>query len=259
MDRIEMEKLMDKYKREMLEFSRRNSLSDNLDSREKAQADALNNGTEYMRDRENPLPIAQTLSSEVQNEEVMQAQTSPRRVDLQPRDDDDMQTTDVAAMLRASCENISRNPNSTEEQRRRCREINEYLRDNPDSGTIRVEVYASDRAFGIGSARVMMFLTLPSGSVAVFDGLTDISGSTPSIILPAPSRELSQSPNNGGVPPFSTYMVYVEHPSYVRALFNNVPVFSGVESIQPVQMLAKTAGTDEPEPIIIDEVRRNTL
>ncbi len=252
MDRIEMEKLMDKYKREMLEFSRRNSLSDNLDSREKAQADAVNNQTEYVRDRENPLPVAAAASTAVQAE---QAQPMQRRA----IDDTDLQTTNVADMLRSSCENISRNPNSTEEQRRRCREINEYLRDNPDSGTIRVEVYASDRAFGIGSARVMMFLTLPSGSVAVFDGLTDISGSTPSIILPAPSRELSQSPNNGGVPPFSTYMVYVEHPSYVRALFNNVPVFSGVESIQPVQMLAKTAGTDEPEPIIIDEVRRNTL
>lgn len=259
MDRIEMEKLMDKYKREMLEFSRRNSLSDNLDSREKAQADALNNGIEYVRDRENPLPIAQTVSSKVRNEDAVQARTTPGRADMQTRDDDDMQTTDVAAMLRSSCENISRNPESTEEQRRRCREINDYLRNNPDSGTIRVEVYASDRAYGIGSARVMMFLTLPSGNIAVFDGLTDISGSTPSIILPAPSRELSQSPNNGEAPPFSTYMVYVEHPSYVRALFNNVPVFSGVESIQPVQMLAKTAGTDEPEPIIIDEVRRNTL
>ena len=105
----------------------------------------------------------------------------------------------------------------------------------------------------------MIFLTLPSGNVAVFDGLSDISGSTPSIILPAPSRELSQSPNDGGVPPFSTYMVYVEHPSYVRALFNNVQVFSGVESIQPVQLLAKAVGTDEPEPIIVDEARRNTL
>ena len=252
MDRIEMEKLMDKYKREMLEFSRRNSLSDNLDSRERAQSDALNNQTEYERDRENPLPIVPAVSKVIQKEQ----ETPMQRISV---DDTDLQTTNVADMLRSSCENINRKPDATEEQKRKCREINEYLRNNPDSGTIRVEVYASDRAFGIGSARVMIFLTLPSGNIAVFDGLSDISGSTPSIILPAPSRELSQSPGNGNVPPYSTYMVYVEHPSYVRALFNNVPVFSGVESIQPVQMLAKTAGTDEPEPIIIDEVRRNTL
>lgn len=259
MDRNEMEKLMDRYKQEMLEFSRRNSLLNNFDSREQAQENALENNISYERDREDPLPIEETVSQSTRNEPAVAAQTMPSQTEFTLRDENELQTTDVAQMLRSSCENIGRNPNSTEEQRRRCREISEYLRENPDSGTIRVEVYASDRAFGIGSARVMIFLTLPSGNIAVFDGLSDISGSTPSIILPAPLRELSQSPNDGGVPPFSTYMVYVEHPSYVRALFNNVQVFSGVESIQPVQLLAKAVGTDEPEPIIIDEARRNTL
>ena len=156
MDRNEMEKLMDKYKQEMLEFSRRNSLSNNLDSREQAQENALENNISYERDRENPLPIEETVSESTRNEPAVAAQTMPSQTRFALRDEDELQITDVAQMLRSSCENISRNPNSTEEQRRRCREINDYLRENPDSGTIRVEVYASDRAFGIGSARVMI-------------------------------------------------------------------------------------------------------
>ena len=53
--------------------------------------------------------------------------------------------------------------------------------------------------------------------------------------------------------PYAVYTVYVEHPSFVRSIFSNVPVFSGVESIQPVEMLAKVEGLNEPEPIIINE------
>ncbi len=261
-DRNEMEKLMDKYKQEMLEFSRRNSLRGDLDEREKAQQNAVEDGIGYERSRENPLPAAteETEAEEVINDEpAMPVQTIVRPVERFPGSENGEQTTDVVQMLRASCIGVASNPNSTAEQRLRCREINDFLKKNAESGTIRVEVFASDRAFGIGSARVMIFLNLPSGNVAVFDGLSDVSGSVPAINLPAPARSLSQSPDNNTIPPYSLYTVYVEHPSYVRALFTNVPVFSGTESIQPVQLLAKTAGTDEPEPIIVDEARRNSL
>lgn len=262
MDRNEMEKLMDKYKQEMLEFSKRNSLDSILDEREIAQQNAVDDATPYERDREDPLPVSTSLveTESVMNEEdAMPVQTRIMPAPSFPGSETDGQTTDVAQMLRDSCRGIAANMNATPEQRLRCREINEFLEKNAESGTIRVEVYASDRAFGIGSARVMIFLNLPSGNVAVFDGLSDVSGSVPAINLPAPERSLSQSPSNGTTRPYSLYTIYVEHPSYVRALFTNVPVFSGTESIQPVQLLAKAVGTDEPEPIIIDEARRNSL
>jgi hypothetical protein len=99
----------------------------------------------------------------------------------------------------------------------------------------------------------MVFLPLESGNITLFDGITDISGSSERIVLPAPPRSLSSSPNNGNVLPYSAYTLYIEHPSFVRSLFNNVPVFSGIESVQPVQMLAKVAGMNEPDPIIVNE------
>lgn len=253
MDKREMEKLMDKYKAEMLEFSRRNNVSaypqvmgEDTDKRAEAMNEALENNEPFERDRSDPL--AETVAEELQEAVPVQA---PAVQNSAPAADADV--TDGAQVLRNSCANV--NNSSTPEQRARCSEINAFLAQNAESGTLKVEAFASDRAFGVGSARVMIFLELPSGNVAVYDGLTDIDGVSGTVRLPAPARSLSQSPETGENPvrPYSVYSVYVEHPAYVRSVFTNVPVFSGTESIQPVRMLAKAAGLQEPEPIVVDE------
>ena len=252
MDKREMEKLMDKYKAEMIEFSRRNNMSgypDSMgntnDAREKAMRDALENQQTFERDRRDPLPEKEAEEAAV-----------PAQVNMpqeERRTANEETPVNAVQALRESCERLG--ANATPEQRTKCREINNFLQENSESGTLRVETFASDRAFGVGSARVMVFLELPSGNIAVFDGLTDIDGQSDTIILPAPPRSISQSPQSGENPklPYAVYSVYVEHPSYVRAVFTNVPVFSGVESVQPVRMLAKAPGLTEPDPIAVDE------
>lgn len=263
MDKREMEKLMDKYKAEMLEFSRRNNmtgypevLGNTNDAREKEMKEALESQKTFERDRRDPLP-----EKEVENNEkaAMPAQATVVREPRATATANEETPVNAVQNLRENCARIS--ADATAEQRAKCNEINAFLQENSESGTLRVEAFASDRAFGVGSARVMVFLELPSGNVAVFDGLTDIDGQSDTIILPAPPRSLSQSPQNGENPklPYAVYSVYVEHPSYVRAVFTNVPVFSGVESIQPVRMLAKAAGLPEPEPIAVDETSRVNL
>lgn len=265
MDKREIEKLMDKYKAEMLEFSKRNNVSaypsPMQDERENEMREALENEQTFERDRSNPLPDAPQIEvpqtdDETMQEEAIPAQTTVNTENINSRGDE---TVDVARVLRDNCARLGEN--ATAEQRARCRDINDFLQANNESGTLKVETFASDRAFGVGSSRVMIFLELPSGNVAVFDGLTDIDGVTDTVRLPAPPRSISQSPQTGENPrlPYSVYSVYVEHPSYVRAVFTNVPVFSGVESVQPVRMIAKAAGLQEPEPIVVDETNRGTL
>ena len=258
MDKREMEKLMDKYKAEMLEFSKRNNISaypqvagEKEDKRTEAMNNALKNNEPFERDRSDPLSENPTEGAA----ETLPAQASAPWVVPVAEDD----VTDATQLLRNSCASV--NSDSTPEQIARCRDINEFLNRNTESGTLKVETFASDRAFGVGSARVMIFLELPSGNVAVYDGITDIDGVSGTVRLPAPPKMLSQSPETGMNPPkpYATYSVYVEHPSYVRAVFTNVPVFSGTESIQPVRMLAKAAGLQEPEPIVVDESLTNIL
>ena len=264
MDKREMEKLMDKYKAEMLEFSKRNNMSgypdavsDSTDARENAMRDAVEKNEPFERDRSNPLPEVQQAEAQVEQQAAVPAQvTIPIE---EPVNIINGEPIDVARVLRENCARLA--PNATPEQRARCRDINDFLQANNESGTLKVETFASDRAFGVGSTRVMIFLELPSGNVAVFDGLTDIDGVSDTVRLPAPPRSISQSPQTGDNPrlPYAVYSVYAEHPSYVRAVFTNVPVFSGVESVQPVRMLAKSAGLQEPEPIAVDESSRVNL
>lgn len=251
MDRREMERLMDKYKAEMIEFSKRNSVSDsspsNDDKKVREMNEAIENKGTFERDRSNPLPDEEEPKKEEQI--VLPAQsTSVSEETVQS----DISAVDVAENLRRACASVDEN--SSTEQRQRCKDINDFLSQNTEKGSLKIQAYASDQSFGIGSARVMVFVELPSGNVAVFDGLTDIDGITKPVILPAPPRSLSQSPGaSGSRLPYAVYSVYVEHPDFVREVFTNVPVFSGVESIQPVRMLAKAEGLEEPEPIAVDE------
>lgn len=260
MDKREMELLMDRYKREMIEFSKKNGYINQdpdykPDEREKKQLDADINNKGYERDRSNPLP-EETSEASTQSDDMPEAkpaQTTPVQNNETPQTYGSG-ATNTAEYLRNLCE-----APSNDDQRRKCREIGSFLSANPETGTLRIETFASDRAFAVPSARVMVFLPLDSGNITLYDGITDISGSSERIILPTPPRSLSMSPNNSNALPFSTYTVYIEHPSYVRALFNNVPVFSGIESVQPVQMLAKVEGLSEPDPIIVNESGSSTL
>ncbi len=273
MDRREMEKMMDRYKAEMLEFSKRNNMSGypeevgmpGNDARVDEMREALENNQTYERDRSDPLPEPDMTEMQDGAEQAsataepvaIPAQTNIPVVETPPVSSG--VPVDVARFLRENCARLA--PNATPEQRERCRDINDYLQANNESGTLKVQAFASDQAFGVGSARVMIFLELPSGNVAVFDGITDIDGVSDTVRLPAPPKSLSQSPQSGDNQrlPYAIYSVFVEHPSYVRAVFTNVPVFSGIESVQPVRMLAKSDGMQNPEPIVVDETSRNTL
>lgn len=258
MDKREMERLMDKYRAEMLEFSRRNGASGNSvsqnDERVREMNDAIEDRGTFERDRSDPLPLDEQpqMQEEMQENEpmVLPAQTQPSSENTEMQSD--ITAVDVAENLRRAC--AATGENSSAEQRQRCRDINDFLVENNESGTLKIQAFASDQSFGIGSARVMVFIEFPSGNVAVFDGLTDVDGITQAIRLPAPPRSLSQAPAASGARlPYSVYSIYVEHPDFVREVFTNVPIFSGVESIQPVRMLAKSAGLEEPEPIAVDE------
>ncbi len=267
MDNREIEKLMDKYKKEMLEFSKKNPASnyssgcaDEPDEREKAQLGAIRNGEAFQRDRRNPIAEA-TQEKEPETEKTVNNINSIPVSDSTAPDiiNGSVSSVDIRRNLIRQCEEISKNQNSSPEQKARCAEISEFLAANKEDGMLRVEAYAAERAFGISSARVLIFLPLRSGNVTLFDGLTNINGESASIRLPAPAKSLSLSPSDGKVLPYSVYSVYIEHSGFIPAAFGNVPVFSEIESVQPVQMLAEIGEGSDPDTIVTDESNFNYL
>lgn len=110
----------------------------------------------------------------------------------------------------------------------------------PESlGSLKVQVFMANRAYPVSSAHVI--ITGKENKKVYFDGYTNTNGVVGSILLPAPKKTFSQSPQEK--PPYAQYDISVTHPKFQPRKYLGVPVFSGVESIQNIQLLP--LGTDE--------------
>ena len=73
-------------------------------------------------------------------------------------------------------------------------------------------------------------------SAVIYSLTTNSDGLTPTVPLAAPPRENSQSPSLD-VPAYAVYNLDVFRDGYSPAFFHNVPIFSGINSVQPVILL----------------------
>lgn len=112
----------------------------------------------------------------------------------------------------------------------------------PESlGALKVQVFMANRAYPVSSAHVV--ITGKDNKKVYFDGYTNTNGIVGSLLLPAPKKVFSQSPQEN--PPYAQYDITVFHPMFQKRQYLGVPVFSGVESIQNIQLLP--LGTDESD------------
>lgn len=104
------------------------------------------------------------------------------------------------------------------------------------SGSLIVRVYASRAQLPIQGATVLVSQRDGQGQNQLYSALvTDESGIAGPISLPAPDADLSQNP--GPPLPFASYSLVVEHPGYQVALFQDLQIFSGVETTQSVPLI----------------------
>ena len=104
---------------------------------------------------------------------------------------------------------------------------------NTGYGALRVQVYAADQTYPIAAANVAV--TENEKDEILFQGYTDTSGIIDDIILPAPSKEMSNGPTK--TKPYSQYDINVSHPRFNSRRYINVPVFEGKKSVQTVQLV----------------------
>lgn len=104
-------------------------------------------------------------------------------------------------------------------------------------GTLIVSVSSADAAIPIKDAAVAVRLVGEDG-VKIFSVLvTNESGRTAPIEIPTPSPELSLLPSPEGRP-YARVNVEVSAFGYFTTVNMNVPVFSGITSVQSVNMIA---------------------
>ncbi len=119
---------------------------------------------------------------------------------------------------------------------------NELL-DFEDEGELRVAALTGDGAFPVPGAHVTITVRRNGSERLAYLLLTDESGETPTVSLPAPSAALSQQPGNAQ--PFTVVDIRVFANGYFRAQMLNVPIFAGVTSLQTFRLI--------PLPLIMHE------
>ncbi len=112
-------------------------------------------------------------------------------------------------------------------------------------GWLKVITRTADNAYPIEGVSVLILRQNGMETNLIYSLVTDQSGETQKVQLPAPpiSSERMQ--------PFSTYQVQVFSPGYRRLESENVPVFSGITTLQPFAMIPLPANVSDNEPAII--------
>ncbi|MBE6577915.1 MAG: hypothetical protein E7653_07250 [Ruminococcaceae bacterium] len=73
---------------------------------------------------------------------------------------------------------------------------------------------------------------------------TNSDGLTPTVSLATPPLSASTSPQNSS-PSYAVYNIDVYADGYVPAFFNNVPIFSGINSVQPAILVPRLSGSTQ--------------
>lgn len=110
----------------------------------------------------------------------------------------------------------------------------QFLLAHPGRGTLKVQVTTGDGTFPVPQARVEVQRRFGDASRLLFKNVTDISGITDNMVLPALPVSYSQSAataRNSG----TEYWVSVYHPSYLPFEMP-ISIYDGIETILPVAL-----------------------
>ena len=111
---------------------------------------------------------------------------------------------------------------------------------NESIGYLIVKVSTARGAIPLENATVSIRGTPEENSGIIYSFETNQSGLTPKIPLPAPNKNLSQTPNN--IPPYSLWNIDVFYKGFSTAHYTNVPVYSEITSIQNADLIPLPEG-----------------
>ena len=112
------------------------------------------------------------------------------------------------------------------------------------TGYLVIRASTASSAIPLEGASVTVRGNQPNFSAVIVELTTERNGLTPKISLAAPPRGNSTSP--GMENPFATYNVDVQLDGYFPATAQQVPIFDGITSVQPINLipLPKNGTTD---------------
>ena len=114
--------------------------------------------------------------------------------------------------------------------------LQEFTDVNERRGTARFRTYTARGALPVKGSRLVVSREIGGKRHIFYTLTTDESGLTPIISLPAPPKELSETPDST-VTPYATYDVQVNAAGYDEVLIRSIPIFDGVQSVQRIALV----------------------
>ncbi|MEA4988268.1 MAG: hypothetical protein VB095_09430 [Anaerovorax sp.] len=116
--------------------------------------------------------------------------------------------------------------------------LENYLSENPKIGYLVFQVFQNSALEGVlPIANATITLCKDMGDDYYISKVlrTNEDGKTDQIAMRTVSANLSQSPDNDKV--FTTYDAYIEAPNFLPASVEDIPIFEGITTIQPVSLI----------------------
>lgn len=110
----------------------------------------------------------------------------------------------------------------------------QFLLSHPGRGALKVQVTTGDGAFPVPQARVEVQHRFGDTARLLFKNVTDISGITDNMVLPALPASYSQTAATAHNSD-TEYIVSVYHPAYIP-FQTSISVYDGIETILPVAL-----------------------
>ena len=116
-----------------------------------------------------------------------------------------------------------------------------------ESGTLTVRAYTAGGALPLEGTRIKISGALEENRFYEAELITDVDGLTAKVALPSPKKRYSLSPGAPEIP-YATYDMVVSATGYYTKKLYGVTVFSGIDSVQPIEMIPLGSNTFSPMP-----------
>ena len=260
--------MIEKYKRELLEFSRRYPKYSAPEPQLTEITEATEPETDDAAEETAPEPAERLVSAEqlyredfVQTEPAVTAAMRLENVaqrEQMPMSAPEPQPTeepaaaaqrDTGEMEYAACDSTDPPYCNGTVDTFPTREA--FLAANPAYGYLRVQASVAEQAYPVQNASVEISKTFSGQKNVFFTAQTDASGIVSRVTLPAPDRDLSSAPS--ALQPYATDDIFVSHPNFTDVYVPNCIVFATIETIQQVRMVPLASCDDDPDQPFCEE------
>ena len=112
-------------------------------------------------------------------------------------------------------------------------EYQNFLKEFPDTGTLRVRVFTMGGLIPLSNTNILILKRIGKYNVLFYNGITDSMGFLGDIVLPAPKRDLITM----NMPLSTTYDMSAIHIGYQDIQQYTITIYGGITVIQYVRMI----------------------